>query len=72
MSTFKLFPVLLFVASAATAQTYPARTVRIIVPFPPSGGSDVIARIFAPGLAATLGQPVVIDNRAGANGNVGT
>ena len=81
MFPFRLFPVLpalLFFASHAAAQAvsagpaYPAKPVRVIVPFPPSGGSDVIARIFAPGLAAALGQPVVIDNRAGANGTVGT
>ena len=56
----------------AAAQSYPAKPVRIIVPFPPTGGSDVIARIFAPRLSEALGQQVLIDNRSGANGNVGT
>ena len=60
------------IACEVAAQAYPAKVVRIIVPFPPSGGSDVIARIFAPALGETLGQQVMIDNRAGANGNVGT
>ncbi len=60
------------IACEVAAQTYPAKVVRVIVPFPPSGGSDVIARIFAPALGEALGQQVLIDNRAGANGNVGT
>ena len=64
--------ILLFMIGEAAAQAYPAKLVRIVVPFPPSGGSDVIARIFAPKFAEALGQPIVIDNRAGANGNVGT
>lgn len=70
--TIKLLLILLFMIGEAAAQAYPTRLVRIVVPFPPSGGSDVIARIFVPKLAEALGQPIVIDNRAGANGNVGT
>lgn len=72
MSSIKLLLILLCLASNAAAQTYPARPVRMVVPFPPSGGSDVIARIFAPAYSAALGQQIIIDNRAGANGNVGT
>ncbi len=72
MRAIKLLLVLLFLIGEAAAQSYPARPVRIVVPFPPSGGTDIIARIFAPKFAEALGQPVVIDNRAGANGNVGT
>ena len=72
MRTIKLLLILLFMIGEAAAQAYPTRLVRIVVPFPPSGGSDVIARIFVPKLAEALGQPIVIDNRAGANGNVGT
>lgn len=68
----KLLLILLFVIGEAAAQAYPAKLVRIVVPFPPSGGSDVIARIFVPKLAEVLGQQVLVDNRAGANGNVGT
>ena len=72
MRAIQLLLLLLCMIGEAAAQTYPARIVRIVVPFPPSGGTDIIARIFAPKLAEALGQPVVIDNRAGANGNVGT
>jgi tripartite-type tricarboxylate transporter receptor subunit TctC len=65
---------LMFVAAAATsaqAQEYPTRTVRIVVPFPPGGTADVMPRILADWLSRKWGQPVVIDNRAGAGGNVG-
>ncbi len=56
----------------ATAQAWPAKPVRMVVPFPPAGGTDVIARVIGPRLGEALGQQVLIDNRAGANGNVGT
>lgn len=56
----------------ALAQDYPNRPIRFIVPYPPGGGTDVVARIMNEALAADLGQPVIIDNRGGAAGNVGT
>ena len=59
-------------APPAAAQAYPAKPVRLIIPFPPAGGTDVLGRIIAPAFAEALGQPLLIDNRAGANGNVGT
>ncbi len=54
------------------AQTYPARPIRVVVPYPPGGGTDVVARTIAQKLTEFLGQPAVVDNRAGANGIIGT
>lgn len=56
---------------AQTAETYPTRPVRMIVPFAPGGASDFVARILGPKLSEVLGQQIVIDNRAGASGNIG-
>jgi tripartite-type tricarboxylate transporter receptor subunit TctC len=56
---------------AGWAQTYPAKPVRIIVPYPPGGGTDTIARPLAQKLTESFGQQVIIDNRGGAGGNVG-
>jgi tripartite-type tricarboxylate transporter receptor subunit TctC len=55
----------------ASAQEYPARPVRFILPFPPGGGTDILGRVIAERLSANLGQPVVVENRGGAGGNVG-
>jgi len=57
---------------AAWAQTYPARPVRLIVPFAPGGGSDIFARLIGQWLSERLGQPFIIDNRPGAGSNIGT
>jgi tripartite-type tricarboxylate transporter receptor subunit TctC len=62
--------VLLWAAVAAHAQDYPQRAVRMLVGYPPGGGMDTIARIVAPKLSESLGQPFVVENRPGASGGV--
>jgi tripartite-type tricarboxylate transporter receptor subunit TctC len=59
-------------AVAQPADRYPDKPVRLVVPFPPGGPTDLIARVVAVGMAADLGQQVIIDNKGGAGGNVGT
>src|SRR5437667_12030854 len=55
----------------AGAQEYPRKAIRLIVPFAPGGGNDTVARAIAQSAGARLGQPVVVDNRAGAGGMLG-
>jgi tripartite-type tricarboxylate transporter receptor subunit TctC len=60
-----------FLANTALAQTWPTRPIKLVVPFPPGGLIDNMARLVAPKLALELGQPIVIDNKPGAGGNLG-
>jgi tripartite-type tricarboxylate transporter receptor subunit TctC len=69
---FKVLAVLLaLLAGPGFAQPYPSKPLRFIVPFPPGGSSDLIARAIAPRMSGRLGQPVVVENRPGAGGMIG-
>jgi tripartite-type tricarboxylate transporter receptor subunit TctC len=61
----------LIVPGPASAQSWPSKTIKVIVPYPPGGTSDILARALAPGITTALGQAVIIENKPGATGNVG-
>jgi tripartite-type tricarboxylate transporter receptor subunit TctC len=61
----------LLLATGALAQDFPARPVRVVVPFPPGGGADALARLLGPQLASRLGQQVIVENKPGASGHLG-
>jgi tripartite-type tricarboxylate transporter receptor subunit TctC len=65
-------PTLSFLPRAAKAQSYPTRPIRLIVQVPPGGSPDIVARVMGQWLSEKLGQPVVVDNRPGASGNIAT
>jgi len=67
-----LLAVLAALALPASAQTWPSKPMRIVVPYPPGGANDIVARALQPALAASLGQPIVIENRGGGATQVGT
>src|SRR5260221_14405685 len=58
-------------AVSASAQSWPAKPIRVMVPFPPGGSTDIVARIMAQQLEKPLGQPLVVENRGGAGGTIG-
>src|SRR5690348_18278415 len=70
-SAFAVAALVLAASSAAHAADYPNQTIKIVVPFPPGGGVDVVARVIAPRLSDLLGQTVIVENRAGAGGSLG-
>jgi tripartite-type tricarboxylate transporter receptor subunit TctC len=61
-----------FCAPPLHAQDYPTKPIRMIVPYPPAGGTDIVARTITEPLGTALGQPIIVDNRGGAAGNIGT
>jgi tripartite-type tricarboxylate transporter receptor subunit TctC len=67
----KLLAIAAFAAGSAVAQSFPTKPVHVIVPFPPGGGADALARIMAPHLTKIWGQPVIVENRPGASGHIG-
>jgi tripartite-type tricarboxylate transporter receptor subunit TctC len=67
----KLLALLALCCSSAFAQTYPAKPITLIIPFPPGGSTDIVGRIAADGMGRELGQPFVVDNRGGAGGAIG-
>ena len=58
-------------SGAALAQSWPSKPIKVIVPYPPGGTSDILARALGPGITAALGQPWIVENKPGATGNVG-
>jgi len=71
MRAFLSLVVLLSLSAAAAAEPYPSRSIRLIVPFPPAGIADLSARLVAEGLRAKFNQPVIVENKPGANGLIG-
>ncbi|CAN7662718.1 Bug family tripartite tricarboxylate transporter substrate binding protein [Variovorax paradoxus] len=67
-----LFGLIAAVGWPVAAQTYPAHPVKLVIPVPPGGSADVVGRLLANAASAELGQPIIVDNRAGAAGSVGT
>src|SRR5256885_11522441 len=66
----RFFPLLLVFLSTAAAAQYPSRPIHLIVPIPPGGAPDIAARVLGQKLAEQMGEPVVVENRAGSNGNI--
>src|SRR5687768_17281736 len=71
MRTFIALAALVLSAGNAFSQSFPSKPVRVVVPFAPGGGADVVTRVLTPKMSEFLGQPVVVENRPGAGGNIG-
>src|SRR5678816_3737946 len=71
MRLIGFFLSLLFSVSLGAQDNWPSKPIRMILPFPPGGGTDILGRLIADRMSASLGQPVVTENRGGAGGNVG-
>src|SRR3979490_3434699 len=65
-----LFPLLTALLCQGAAAQYPSHPIRLLVPIPPGGGPDIVARLIAPKLGDALGQPVVVEDRVGGHGNL--
>ena len=72
VSFFFAVPLLLGAGAVQAQGTYPSRPIKLVVPYPPGGGVDTAARIISQPLAERLGQPIVIENKPGASGAIGT
>jgi tripartite-type tricarboxylate transporter receptor subunit TctC len=71
MKTLVAFIAALLLSVCAGAQTFPAKPIRLIVTYPPGGGADLMARLIAPKMSEFLGQPVIVENKPGASGQIG-
>lgn len=71
MRLFATLAALFLLAGSAFAQSFPSKPIRVVVPFAPGGGADVVTRVLSPKMSEFLGQPVVVENRSGAGGNIG-
>src|SRR4051812_33631834 len=71
MKSFALALSILGISASALAQTYPDKPIRIVVAYPPGGAADLLARLVQPKMRDTFGQPIVIENRGGAGGQIG-
>jgi len=68
---FFAIQILFFFSQVALAQEYPSKPIKIVIPFPPGGGADVLMRPLSKKLSELLGQTIILDNKPGANGNIG-